>query len=237
MSEKKIKPEIENSWKIAMEKDFNSDYFVQLKSFLLQEKQKNQIFPEEQHIFNAFKYTPFNKVKVVIIGQDPYHSFETIDGEILPHAHGLCFSVPKEAKKIPPSLKNIFKEIKQDLGYEIPTHGNLSSWAKQGILLLNATLTVRSHEAGSHQKQGWEKFTDSVIKRLSEEREGLIFLLWGRFAQNKEELIDSSIHHILKAAHPSPFSAYNGFFGCQHFSKTNEILSNNDTEKIDWQIK
>ncbi|MBL4594453.1 MAG: uracil-DNA glycosylase [Flavobacteriales bacterium] len=232
-----MKPEIENSWKIAMEKDFNSDYFVQLKSFLLQEKQKNQIFPEEQHIFNAFKYTPFNKVKVVIIGQDPYHSFETIDGEILPHAHGLCFSVPKEAKKIPPSLKNIFKEIKQDLDYDIPTHGNLSSWAKQGILLLNATLTVRSHEAGSHQKQGWEKFTDSVIKRLSEEREGLIFLLWGRFAQNKEELIDSSIHHILKAAHPSPFSAYNGFFGCQHFSKTNEILSNNDTEKIDWQIK
>ena len=237
MSEISINPEIEKSWKNAMNTDFQSDYFNRLKSFLLQEKKTNKVFPEGVNIFNAFNSTPFNKVKVVIIGQDPYHSYETIEGKILPHAHGLCFSVPESAKKIPPSLKNIFKEINQDLGYDIPKHGNLSSWAKQGVLLLNATLTVRSHEAGSHQKKGWEIFTDSVIQNLSNERKGLIFLLWGRFAQNKEILIDGKKHFILKAAHPSPFSAYNGFFGCEHFSKTNKILENNNQKKIDWEIK
>lgn len=237
MSEIKINPEIEKSWEAVMGKDFNSNYFTQLKSFLVIEKQTNSIFPKGKDIFNAFNYTPFDKVKVVIIGQDPYHSYETTDNKIIPHAHGLCFSIPEKARKIPPSLKNIFKEINQDLGLEIPSHGNLTSWAQQGVLLLNATLTVRVHEAGSHQKKGWETFTDSAIKRLSEEKEGLVFLLWGRFAQNKEELIDTTKHFVLKAAHPSPFSAYNGFFGCQHFSKTNEILSNNGQEEIDWKIK
>lgn len=237
MSEIKIKPEIEESWKAAMNKDFNDNYFTQLKAFLLKEKQNSSVFPEGKNIFNAFNCTPFNKVKVVIIGQDPYHSYETIDNKIVPHAHGLCFSIPEKAKKIPPSLKNIFKEINQDLGFEIPDHGNLTSWAQQGVFLLNATLTVRVHEAGSHQKKGWETFTDSVIKKLSDEKNRLIFLLWGKFAQNKEELIDTNKHFILKAAHPSPFSAYNGFFGCKHFSKTNEILSNNGQKKIDWKIK
>lgn len=237
MSNSTTEFEIEENWKVVMNTDFKSDYFTELKSFLYLEKQEKKIFPEEKNIFKAFNSTPFNKVKVIIIGQDPYHSYETIDGEILPHAHGLCFSISKSAKKVPPSLKNIFKEIQQDLDCNIPDHGNLSSWAKQGVLLLNATLTVRAHEAGSHQKHGWEKFTDSVIKKLSSEKQGLIFLLWGRFAQNKEALIDSSKHYILKAAHPSPFSAYNGFFGCQHFSKTNEILSNNNSEIIDWEIK
>ncbi|PCJ23917.1 MAG: uracil-DNA glycosylase [Flavobacteriales bacterium] len=233
----KINPEIEKGWKTAMNIDFKSSYFTHLKFFLLQEKQKHLVFPHGFDIFNAYNYTPFDKVKIIIIGQDPYHSYETIDNETIPHAHGLCFSVPRKAKKIPPSLKNIFKEIKQDLGYDIPSHGNLSLWAKQGVLLLNATLTVRVHEAGSHQKKGWETFTDSTIKRLSEEKNGLIFLLWGKFAQNKESLIDTEKHFILKAAHPSPFSAHNGFFGCKHFSKTNEILGNNGQEKIDWEIK
>jgi uracil-DNA glycosylase len=230
-------PEIESSWKNNMKDDFKSDYFTQLKSFLLKDKQNNRIFPDEKNILNAFNTTPFNNVKVVIIGQDPYHSYETINDKIIPHAHGLCFSVPEEAKKIPPSLKNIFKELNQDLDINIPAHGNLSSWAEQGVLLLNATLTVRSHEAGSHQKKGWETFTDSAIQRLSLKKNGLVFLLWGRFAQNKEGLIDTSKHFVLKAAHPSPFSAYNGFFGCKHFSKTNEILENNNNDKIDWEIK
>jgi len=237
MSALKINLEIENSWKNAMDNELKSGYFTQLKLFLLKEKQKNRVFPVEKDIFNAFHYTPFNNVKVVIIGQDPYHSFETINGETLPHAHGLCFSVPTAAKKTPPSLKNIFKEIKQDLGFELPTHGNLSSWAKQGVLLLNATLTVREHKAASHQKQGWETFTDAVIQKLSAEKTGLIFLLWGKFAQNKASLIDVDKHFLLKAAHPSPFSAYNGFFGCNHFSKTNEILEHNNQQKINWEIK
>jgi uracil-DNA glycosylase len=237
MSEIKVNPKIEESWEQAMTADFKSNYFTQLKSFLIQEKQKNRVFPEGKNIFNAFNFTPFKSVKVVIIGQDPYHSFETINNEVVPHAHGLCFSVPKKANKIPPSLQNIFKELNQDIGLNIPANGNLSGWAKQGVLLLNATLTVRAHEAGSHQKKGWEIFTDSAIKKLSEQKKGLIFLLWGRFAQNKEALIDSNKHYILKAAHPSPFSAYNGFFGCKHFSKTNEILKNNGSKEIDWQIK
>jgi len=195
------------------------------------------VFPLGKDIFNAFNLTPFSKVKVVIIGQDPYHSFEIINNIPIPHAHGLCFSIPTAAKKIPPSLKNIFKELNQDLGLSIPTHGNLSNWAKQGVLLLNATLTVRAHEAGSHQKKGWEIFTDVVIQKLSEQQEGLVFLLWGKFAQDKEILIDADKHSILKAAHPSPFSAYHGFFGCKHFSRTNEILKNRGLTEIDWQIK
>jgi uracil-DNA glycosylase len=237
MSDNKIKPQIDSSWETVLEKEFSSDYFLQLKNFLIEEKKTYTIYPKAKDIFNAFNYTPFDKVKVVIIGQDPYHSFELLDGVDLPHAHGLCFSIPEVARKIPPSLKNIFKEINNDLGIPIPKHGNLTTWAKQGVLLLNATLTVRAHQAGSHQKKGWEQFTDTAIQHLSRDKEGIIFLLWGRFAQNKEDLIDTDKHYVLKAAHPSPFSAYNGFFGCKHFSETNTILSNNGLKEIDWQIK
>lgn len=237
-----INPVIEDSWKKVLTDQFNSDYFYQLKEFLITEKSlekegNTKIFPKGNNIFSAFNLTPFNKVAVVIIGQDPYHSFEMINNTELPHAHGLCFSVPREAKKIPPSLKNIYKEINNDLGLPIPNHGNLNYWAEQGVLLLNATLTVRAHQAGSHQKKGWEIFTDEVIKKLSQEKKGLVFLLWGRFAHNKSSIIDSNRHHILKAAHPSPFSVHNGFFGCKHFSKTNEILKANGLKEIDWQIK
>jgi len=242
MLKNKINPEIEDGWKQLLVDDFNSENFKQLKSFLksekeLEAKKETLIFPPNKDILNAFNYTPLNSVKVVIIGQDPYHSYEENDNKIIPHAHGLCFSIPKEAKKIPPSLKNIYKEIKTDLGFEIPTHGNLTSWAKQGVLMLNATLTVRVHNAGSHQKKGWEEFTNSAIKKLSTSQNNLVFLLWGKFAQQKEELIDSSKHLILKAAHPSPFSAHNGFFGCQHFSKTNQHLNKIGKNEIDWEIK
>lgn len=238
----RIDLKIDESWKNLLIDEFNNDNFQSLKAFLEEEKLQEKsggtrIFPKGQDIFNAFNYTPANKVKVVIIGQDPYHSFEVINNQELPHAHGLCFSIPKEAKKIPPSLKNIYKEINNDLGFSIPNHGNLTSWAKQGVLMLNATLTVRAHQAGSHQKKGWENFTDAAIKKLADSKQNLVFLLWGRFAQNKQELIDSSKHLILKAAHPSPFSAHNGFFGCKHFSKCNEYLNNNGLSEIEWQIQ
>lgn len=237
MLKKKDQLKIDTVWKNVLSEELNSEYFTQLNWFINEEKNNYQVYPSQELIFNAFNFTPFNKVKVVLLGQDPYHSFETIDGIDVPHAHGLCFSVPKIIKRIPPSLKNIFKEINNDIGVDIPTHGNLNLWAKQGVLMLNATLTVRAHEAGSHQKKGWENFTDAAIKQLSENREGLVFLLWGKYAQKKESLIDSKKHFILKAAHPSPFSAYNGFFGCQHFSKTNSILKANGVKEIDWGIK
>ncbi|MCO6499758.1 MAG: uracil-DNA glycosylase [Vicingus serpentipes] len=232
-----MNPVINEEWKGILKKEFNSNYFLELKQFLLKEKFSNTVFPPSKFIFNAFNSTPFSEVKVVLLGQDPYHSFEVINNVSIPHAHGLCFSIPREAKKIPPSLQNIYKEIHNDLGLPIANHGDLSTWAKQGVLMLNATLTVRKHEAGSHQKKGWEQFTDAAIQQLSEQKEGLVFLLWGRFAQNKESLIDSNKHFILKAAHPSPFSAHNGFFGCQHFSKTNEILKRKGLKEIDWEIK
>ncbi|MCB0403085.1 MAG: uracil-DNA glycosylase [Flavobacteriales bacterium] len=235
-------PKIEASWKRLLEEEFNSDYFRALKSFLHAEKQKERegrlnVFPKGGDLFNAFNYTPVEQVKVVIIGQDPYHSFEMIGNTMIPHAHGLCFSIPGEAQKIPPSLKNIYKEIHDDIGCAIPNHGNLTAWAKQGVLLLNATLTVRAHEAGSHQKKGWETFTDAAIKKLAGQRTGLVFLLWGRFAQQKADLIDETKHLILKAAHPSPFSVHNGFFGCRHFSKANDYLTANGQQPIDWQIQ
>lgn len=220
-----IDPKIEESWKRVLIDEFNKPYFVALKEFLVEEKKKYTVYPEGKNIFNAFAYTPFDAVKVVIIGQDPYHG----PGQ----AHGLSFSVPEGIQK-PPSLVNIFKEIKNDVGKEIPDSGNLESWARQGVMLLNATLTVRANQAGSHQKHGWEQFTDSVIKTLSAQKTGLVFLLWGRFAQDKAALIDQSKHHVLKAAHPSPLSAYNGFFGCKHFSKTNEILRAQGKEPIQW---
>lgn len=186
------------------------------------------MFPPGNKIFSAFNHTPFDKVKVVILGQDPYHG----EGQ----AHGLSFSVPEGIAK-PPSLVNIFKEINADLGLPIPTTGNLEKWADQGVLLLNATLTVRANLAGSHQKKGWENFTDAAIKKLSKKRENLVFILWGRFAQNKEVLIDAGKHCILKSAHPSPLSAYNGFFGCRHFSKTNEYLRSKGIGEIDWRLE
>jgi uracil-DNA glycosylase len=223
-----INPEINSSWKAILHEEFNKDYFKRLKQFLLKEKQNLTIFPEGKNIFNAFNLTPFNKVKVVILGQDPYHG--------IGQAHGLSFSVPDGIKK-PPSLKNIFKELTDDLQIPITETGNLTHWAKQGVLLLNATLTVRVKQAGSHQKQGWEEFTDSVIQKISDEKKDVIFLLWGRFAQDKEKLIDNKKHHILRAPHPSPFSAYSGFFGCKHFSKTNIILRKRGLTEIDWKLR
>ncbi len=222
-----VNPSIDESWKAELSGEFNAEYFTELKDFLILEKQTQKVFPPGDKIFSAFNHTPFDKVKVVILGQDPYHG----DGQ----AHGLSFSVPEGIAK-PPSLINLFKELHADLGLPIPQTGNLEKWADQGVLLLNATLTVRANTPGSHQKQGWENFTDAAIKKLSDKRENLVFILWGRFAQNKEVLIDANKHCILKAAHPSPFSAYNGFFGCRHFSKTNEYLRSKGIGEIDWRV-
>lgn len=223
-----VNPIIEESWKTVLEHEFQSDYFKMLKKFLIEERKKHIIYPPASQIFACFNSTPFDKVKVVILGQDPYHG--------LGQANGLCFSVNTGIEQ-PPSLQNIFKELHHDLGIPIPKTGNLENWAKQGVLLLNATLTVRANQAGSHQKQGWEQFTDAVIRILSEKRTGIVFLLWGRFAQAKEMLIDKSKHHVLKASHPSPLSAHSGFFGCRHFSRTNELLRQQGWEEIDWRIE
>jgi uracil-DNA glycosylase len=223
-----VRPQIEESWKEILQEQFSSSYFTGIKEFLVEEKLKFTVYPPGGLIFNAFNLTPFHAVRVVIIGQDPYHGAG--------QAHGLCFSVPRGISA-PPSLVNIFKEINVDLGIPMPKHGNLEKWARQGVLLLNATLTVRANQAGSHQKKGWEAFTDAVISQLSKQRVGLVFLLWGKFAQDKESLIDTQKHYILKAAHPSPFSAYNGFFGCRHFSKTNEILRRHGLPEIDWSLE
>jgi uracil-DNA glycosylase len=224
-----ISPQIEESWKLHLSGEFAKSYFSELKTFLVDEKSKGSVvFPPGQQIFNAFNLCPFDKVKVVIIGQDPYHG----KGQ----AHGLCFSV-QDGVKPPPSLVNIYKEIEDDLGIKMNyAKGNLEGWAKQGVFLLNAILTVKENQPASHQGKGWETFTDAVIKELSDNRTGLVFLLWGKYAQSKEALIDKTKHFILKAAHPSPFSAYNGFMGCKHFSKANEILRNQELEEINWQI-
>jgi uracil-DNA glycosylase len=228
MSTNQINPQIEESWKEILVDEFHSGYFTDLKKFLLEEKATYRIYPPGNRIFSAFDHTPFRDVRVVILGQDPYHG----KGQ----AHGLCFSVPGGIPK-PPSLVNIFKEIRDDLGHDIPESGNLEKWARQGVLLLNATLTVRANNPGSHQNMGWEQFTDAVITRLSQERSGLVFLLWGNFAMAKQSLIDPVRHHILTAAHPSPFSAQRGFFGCRHFSKTNQILRGQGKAEIDWRIE
>ena len=217
--------QIEESWKQRLQPEFNKAYFTKLTDFVRQEYSQGTIYPPGKLIFNAFNLCPFDKVKVVIIGQDPYHG----PGQ----AHGLCFSV-NDGIAFPPSLVNIFKEIKADLGKEIPTSGNLTRWAEQGVLLLNATLTVRAHQAGSHQKQGWETFTDAVIRLLAEERENLVFILWGAYAQRKGAFIDGNKHLVLSSAHPSPLSAYNGFFGNKHFSKANEYLKAVGREEIEW---
>lgn len=219
--------QIDDSWKEVLSEEFSQDYFSQIKSHLVHAKQlRKNIYPPGKLIFNAFNITPFDQVKVVILGQDPYHG----PGE----AMGLCFSVPKTIRK-PPSLKNIFRELEDDLGLHIPEHGDLSNWAKQGVFLLNAMLTVEHKSPGSHKKIGWQKFTDAVIRILSDKKEGLIFLLWGRFAQSKQELIDELKHYVLSSAHPSPLAG-GKFFGNHHFSKTNELLLNQGKEPIDWQI-
>ncbi len=222
-----ISPKIEESWKEILVDEFNADYFVLLKEFLIEEKKKYRVYPPGPLIFNAFNCTPFQQLKVVLLGQDPYHG----RGQ----AHGLCFSVPARICQ-PPSLVNIFRELNDDLGIKPPVSGNLEKWAEQGVLLLNATLTVRANQAGSHQGKGWEIFTDAVIRNISQKRTGIIFLLWGKYAQAKEDLIDAKKHYILRAAHPSPYSAYNGFFGCRHFSKTNEILQRHGLKAIDWAL-
>ncbi len=219
---------LHDSWKSMLEEEFGKPYFISLKQFLLDEKANGKkVYPPGSQIFAALDNTLFDNIKVVLLGQDPYH------GEH--QAHGMCFSV-NDGIKFPPSLQNIFKELKTDCECSLPLSGNLTKWAQQGILLLNATLTVRANEAGSHQNKGWETFTDNIIKNISDNKEHVVFILWGRFAQSKEILIDSSKHFILKAAHPSPFSAYNGFFGCKHFSRTNEYLEQNGIDKIDWQL-
>lgn len=220
-------PKIEPEWLEVLRPEFDKPYFNELKSFLLEEKKLYRVYPPGHRIFAAFDYTPFSRVKVVILGQDPYHG----DGQ----AHGLCFSVP-DGIAIPPSLINIYKELNTDLGIPISKSGNLEKWARQGVLLLNATLTVRANQAGSHQRHGWENFTDEVIRQLSARHSGLVFILWGSYAQAKDILIDTSKHFILKAVHPSPLSVYRGFFGCRHFSKTNELLISMGKQPIDWSL-
>ncbi len=229
MSEKSQKDiQLEDGWKAILKDEFDSDYFLKLKKFLMEEYQEHQVFPPKTEILFALNETPFHKVKVVLIGQDPYHG----NGQ----AHGLAFSV-NDGIALPPSLKNIFKELKSDLEIPIPKDGNLTKWARQGVLLLNTTLTVRKGEAGSHQNQGWEMFTDSIIHAINNNKSNVVFLLWGKKAQEKEKLIDQQKHAVLKAAHPSPFSAYNGFFGCKHFSKTNDLLLASKQTAIDWTLK
>ena len=217
---------IDHSWYEALKEQFEAPYFAQLKEFLVAERQQYTCYPPGSKIFNAFDSTPLDKVKVVILGQDPYHE----PGQ----AMGLCFSVP-DGVQVPPSLVNIIKEINDDLGMQIPTSkGDLSGWARQGVLLLNATLTVRAHRAGSHQHQGWEEFTDAAIKAVNDKRRGVVFLLWGSYAIAKRKLIDPNKHFILTAPHPSPLSAYRGFFGCRHFSRANDLLRQQGQEPIDW---
>lgn len=221
------KPDIEEKWYEVLKNEFEQPYFMEIKIFLIEEKRHHIVFPPSQLIFNAFNLTPFDDVKVVILGQDPYHN--------VGQAHGLAFSVPDGIQK-PPSLQNIFKELNQDLNIPLPMNGNLEKWAKEGVLLLNASLTVRAHEAASHAKIGWQRFTDAAIKALSDKKQNLVFILWGNYAIAKENLIDHNKHLILKTVHPSPLSASRGFFGCHHFSKTNEYLINHNIKPIDWSL-
>lgn len=216
---------IEESWKQALESEFDKEYFIKLVEFVKSEYSKHKVYPQGLNIFKAFESCPFDQVKVVIIGQDPYHGPN--------QANGLSFSV-NEGVKLPPSLQNIYKELNADLGKPIPANGNLEKWAKQGVLLLNATLTVRASTPGSHQNRGWEIFTDAAIEALSNKKENLVFILWGAYAQKKGEVIDESKHFVIKSPHPSPFSANRGFFGSKPFSKTNEYLKSKSIKPIDW---
>ncbi|MBO4805507.1 MAG: uracil-DNA glycosylase [Paludibacteraceae bacterium] len=216
---------IEETWKAVLQEEFDKPYFEILTNFVRKEYQTTTIYPPAKLIFNAFNLCPFDQAKVVIIGQDPYHG----PGQ----AHGLCFSV-NDGVAYPPSLINIFKEIEDDLHRPTPTSGNLERWAKQGVLLLNAILTVRANQPASHQNKGWEEFTDRVIKELSDKRDGLVFMLWGSYAQKKGAVIDTKKHLVLKAVHPSPLSAYRGFFGCKHFSQANAYLQSRGKSPIEW---
>lgn len=220
------KPDLEESWYEALKNEFESTYFVGIKTFLIEEKRHYVVYPPSNLIFNAFNLTPFDKVKVVILGQDPYHN--------VGQAHGLAFSVP-DGIQIPPSLQNIFKELNSDIGMPIPKSGNLENWAREGVLLLNASLTVRANMAASHARIGWQQFTDAAIRALSEKKEHLVFILWGNYAIAKENLIDHSKHLVLKTVHPSPLSASRGFFGCHHFSQTNQYLISNGIQPIRWE--
>lgn len=221
MPQVKIHP----SWLAVLQEEFEKPYFTELTGFVKKEYTTGRIYPPGPDIFRAFELCPFDSVKVVILGQDPYHG----PGQ----ANGLCFSV-NDGIQLPPSLQNIYKEISSDLGVPAPTRGNLDNWARQGVLLLNATLTVRANQAGSHQRRGWEPFTDAVIKAISDRREHIVFLLWGKYAQEKGKVIDRTRHHVLTAPHPSPLSSYQGFFGCRHFSKTNQYLESIGATPIDW---
>ncbi|MBR2614662.1 MAG: uracil-DNA glycosylase [Clostridia bacterium] len=218
--------ELSDKWLEFLKDEFCTPSYKNLRAFLKEEYSSKTVYPNMYDIFNAFKFTDFDSVKVVLLGQDPYHN----PGQ----AMGLSFSVP-DGVMLPPSLQNIYKEIESDLGLTTKKTGNLTRWASQGVLLLNAVLTVRENSAGSHRNKGWEQFTDSVIKKLSDNKEHLVFLLWGNYARAKKSLIDKSKHLILECAHPSPLSAYNGFFGCKHFSKTNEFLEKNNITKINWE--
>ena len=216
---------IEPGWKAELQGEFSKEYFIKLTDFVRSEYKQYTVYPPGKEMFNAFDFSTFADTRVVILGQDPYHG----PGQ----ANGLCFSV-KEGVRMPPSLVNIFKEVKDDTGKEVPAHGSLERWAKQGVLLLNATLTVRKSSPGSHQGRGWEEFTDAVVATLSEKKEHLVFMLWGAYAQRKGEIIDQSRHLVLKSAHPSPFAAHKGFFGSGHFSKANEYLMKNGLQPIEW---
>jgi len=218
---------IGNDWDKILEEEFKKDYFIKLMNGVREEYKKKTIFPRKDQVFNAFRYTPYKDVKVVILGQDPYHG----EGE----AEGLSFSVPLNIRK-PPSLVNIFKELHDDLGCPIPNHGSLHSWAKEGVLLLNAVLTVVKDHAASHQGMGWETFTDDVIKLVNEKEEPVVFILWGRYARSKKKLITNPKHFVIESAHPSPLSAYNGFFGSRPFSKTNKYLESKGIKPINWEI-
>jgi uracil-DNA glycosylase len=226
MSETTAQVQIEEGWKLALNDEFNKPYFPLIKQFIVEQKAKGKtVYPPGALVFNAFNLTPYNQLKVVILGQDPYHG----PGQ----AEGLCFSVPQGIKP-PPSLVNIFKELKTDLGITPPNHGSLVKWAQRGVLLLNASLTVNAGEANSHAKCGWQTFTDAVIKKISDDKEGIVFLLWGNFARAKKVLIDTNKHFVLEAAHPSPLSG-GAFFGSRHFSQTNEVLKKQGKEPIDWR--
>ncbi len=222
-------PMIDNDWLPAVNAEFRKPYYKQLYTFIKQEYSTHVIYPPADDIFNALHLTPLAKVKVVILGQDPYHE---------PHqAHGLSFSVPEDQSEIPPSLKNIYKELHDELGCYIPDNGYLKKWTDEGVLLLNTVLTVRAHQANSHQGKGWENFTDAIIAAVNQQERPVVFMLWGRNAQVKKPMLTNPKHLVLTAAHPSPFSAYNGFFGCGHFKQANAFLENNGEEPIDWQIE